>query len=320
MPVPSAQENRSFYSYILFVLITVLVLLKTDLVQSVIGLLTMLWGLLGFYRYIYLSSSQNKKIPKILTLPSRILFDLDQQHKKQIDLTIDRFLQTDVVMFFGGAVFLVLWGLYCSLNPLEIPLIQSYWEGKENILPHNNLAHYYPVLKQISYYCLVGVMIFIGLSYSHNSILFEKLNFIFLPIIGLTLIYILYFLPRSIVSGYLGFSHFNGIGWGQFDVFWQLNADNISQLKGANSGFLRRYIETGIIGAYAPYFIFLPVLFKFLKHYTHWANFVFIGLLVLLGVIDIFWVWHPYIHALQLFILSYVVCFWGALGLIKRKA
>ena len=64
------------------------------------GLISILWGFFGFYRYLYLSAAQNIKIPKILTLPSRILFDITQQQKTNINYTIQRLYQKDIIVMF----------------------------------------------------------------------------------------------------------------------------------------------------------------------------------------------------------------------------
>ena len=45
----------------------------------------MLWGCFGLLRFIYLNDTPTKKLPKILNLPSRILFGINQEKEAYIN-------------------------------------------------------------------------------------------------------------------------------------------------------------------------------------------------------------------------------------------
>ena len=134
--------------YIFFCSVTALLLLSPTDIS--LGLLSMIWGFFGLYRYRYLSSSKHKKFPEILTLPSRILFDLNEQQQNKIDLMIDRFLRIDVLTFFSGAILFILWGLYCSLYPADTPLVQSYWNEKKNVISISEVKNYYFMYSRVN--------------------------------------------------------------------------------------------------------------------------------------------------------------------------
>jgi len=306
----AVEERRGAIAYIVFLVIT-LVVYSSFLSDQALGVLALVWGFLGFYRYRYLSSSHNKKIPQILTLPSRILFDLDQQQRNKIDLIIDRFLKTDVLIFAICAFLFILWGVYTSLFPADVPLVQDYWEEKKNIIDVSNAQNYYLLLKSLSVYLMMGMIFFIGLSYSENVFFLKKINIYFLSLVLMGAIYIAYIFPLSSFSPYIDVSYLKGMGWGSFRVFEKLMLENQYQFS---SGFFKRYIELGIIGSIGFYIIFLPIFFQFVRVKICFQNMMCAIVLVFVMALDLYWISNSFIQSFQILILSYVICFWGHLG------
>ena len=308
MSLSPIKETQSAALYVFCVLLTsVLIAFK-----PLLGLLSILWGFLGFYRYLYLNSANNIKIPKVLTLPSRILFDLTQDQKQAIDSTIQRLLQKDIIAFFLFTLVFIMWGIYCSLQPLELALFQSFWEDKKDFIPSILPTNHYAILEKISYSLIMILIVFIGLTYyiPHYLIRYPPTKFLWallLPLIAL-LIYIFINLPYSAALLQMNFSHFKGIGWGKFEAFQFLSNEN-ADITDTQSGFFKRYIETGLVGALGLYIIFIPIILtlvrNFVKHSRTPHALSALILLITMAILDFFWLAHPFILSAQMLVLAY---------------
>ena len=303
MSLSHIKETQSAMLYVFCVLLTAILIAFKPLW----GWVAILWGFLGFYRYLYLNSSNHIKIPKALTLPSRILFDLTQKQKHNIDSTIERLLQKDIIVTFICAAAYIVWGLYNSFHPLELELFKSFWLDKQqykqdvalSVTPINN----YAILEKISYYLTIMLIVFIGLTYSPQK---KYLSALLLPLTALVA-YVAIILPASTSLLEMNFTHFKGIGWGQYDSFKFLSAEASTGKANNNlySGFFKRYIETGLMGALGLYIIFMPIAFTLLKYIKKLQALVACILLVLITCLDIFWHSHPLILSVQVLILAY---------------
>ena len=92
----SLSERRGILYFFFLLVITAFIFFKNESNLSLLGGMTILWGLFGFYRYLYFSGYDNQKIPTILTLPSRILFGFHQQRENNIERILERFLQKEI--------------------------------------------------------------------------------------------------------------------------------------------------------------------------------------------------------------------------------
>ena len=92
----SLSERRGILYFFFLLVITAFIFFQNENSFSLLGGVTILWGLFGFYRYLYLGGYDNQKIPTILTLPSRILFGFHQQRENNIGRILERFLQKEI--------------------------------------------------------------------------------------------------------------------------------------------------------------------------------------------------------------------------------
>ncbi len=307
------KEKLGVTFFLSLVFFTAFFLFKENLSEKYLGAITVLWSLFGFYRYSYLNGLSNIKLPKILTLPSRILFGLNRAKESQISNSIDGLLNINILLFFIFGLLFIFWGLYCTFYPSEISLIQLYWEGKKEVLQNINIEHqsYFIILKKISYYFIIILMVFIGVTYSNQKYFQGYFKLFFIPFFIVMIFSIIFFNSFFSISTYFDFSYLKGIGWGQFDIFKKLSPYEHTDL---NSGFLKRYIETGLVGAYGLYIVFLPILLMVIKRafaQEHRLHFTFIIILLLFSfALDFFWLWHPLIGSFQFLILAYMACSW----------
>ncbi len=316
MPSFFIKEKLGFITFFILALLTSILLFM----DCGIGLLSFLWGGFGFYRYYFLSVPEYTKLPKALSLPSRILFGLKQENKKYINKSIERLLDLNLILFFFFGMLFVLWGLYCTLYPSEISLIQSYWAGKEDIFKITNLEsqNYFIILNYFSYYFIVSLMILIGTTYTQENFLSSRFHFLIFCFFILIGIVIISFNSPISIDSYFNFSYLKGIGWGKFGVFITLLPEQDLKLE---SGFLRRYVETGLVGAYGLYVVFLPILLVLVRRASQWQyKFMIIMTLLLLFALDFFCLWHSVISSFQVFVLAYIASFWVNAGQNKIKS
>lgn len=164
------QEQRSLLSFVALTLITSFIFILNLNTNIYMGFLAAVWGFFGFYRYIYFHENFNLTLPAVLTLPSRILFGLHEQKERQVKNSINRFLQKDVLIFFILSV------IYMVHIILKMPDI-------------------FTVLQNITPIFLMGLIIFIGLSYNQNLNILNILKITFLPFIIILSGFIIFFLP-----------------------------------------------------------------------------------------------------------------------------
>lgn len=308
------KEKLGVIFFLSLVFLNALFLSQDNLSEKYLGVLTFLWGVFGLYRYNELRQLLTVKIPDILTLPSRILFGLNQGIKSPVNKALEGFFDIHILLFFAFSLLFISWGLYCTFYPLEISLIQSYWADKQEILQNFNIdpQNYFIILEKISYYFIITLTIFIGVTYSYQKFLQKYFKLFFLAFIFLMAVFIIFFNPLFSIHIYFDFSYWKGIGWGQFDVFKKISLYDHTDL---NSGFLRRYIETGLVGAYGLYMVFLPLFWVVVKqafvvprHYVHFA--MMAVLLLMSFILDFFWLWHSVIGSFQFLTVTYIACSW----------
>lgn len=314
MPLPLSEE-KFFYSYISLIFLTFFCLLANLLDGIFLGFITILWGLLGFYRYIFLTDNNYKNIPNILTLPSRILFGLNQEKEKNINLIFLRFHSFDIFFFFFGVLFFFVWMIYCSLYPAEISIMADFLKDNHSVLSMVNHDYFqmHIILRKISILFLVLLIIFNALTFFKADVIQKRFQIVYLPLIFMMFLYIILSVPFSSAFSEMDYTYLKGMGWGQFFIFEALLQGKIQTI---DSYFLRRYVEGGQVAAYGLYCLTLPLLWAFMRDISvtkHYMKFILAALcIVLLGALDILWAPHNAVLGLQLILLSYLAYMWGA--------
>ncbi len=310
MSIALLSERRGVLYFFLLLLITVFIFFQNHHNFSFLGGITIFWGLFGFYRYLYLSGYDNKKIPTILTLPSRILFGFYQQRENNIELILERFLQKNTSTALLLTMMLMGWGVYCFFDPIEISAVQNFWLEKQKILEEDITLQrdYLSLLKVFSIFFIFILVGFVGFSFLQTPLFFKVINVFIIPFSAVLFIYIALTTSWVEIDVYRGFSSLKGMGWGQFEVFQALVHDS---LMSEHTFFSKRYIETGLIGACGPYVVFAFLFingFKILQSNMP-RLFVWMMGIIAIFVLDFVLIEHAMTLSNQLFLFIFIICY-----------
>lgn len=255
--MPSVLEKRNFFIFIMIaVLITVLFFIQGNhqIILSVSGLVL---GFLGLFRLIYLIEEKMKNIPSILTLPARLLFGLDKSEEAYKEKIIKRFQFKEIIIWFLIGFFYVLWALYCSFREVSFEQITTLFQKDLPFISAFSYLNSYNVLLSLISICIFGITIFLSVSYTQNQKLIKN-AVLFLFFIFFSMAFV-QFLQADFVNSLppLYTALTQGIGWGKADLIFTYRPDIAVYPP---TELFKRYIETGLIGAFLFYASFLPIL------------------------------------------------------------
>lgn len=311
-------EKRSFVGFLLLLFITIAVLTLNGS-PSLLGILGAVWGIIGFLRVVDITHTQYDSFPKFLSLPSQLLFGLEKQKEQDKKLILKRFERLDCVLWFAGSIFFVVWAVYCSLFPAEISIIKTLQLKQELLvdLPIKGSSDVYVIIMSLASYGVVGIAIFMALSYAQTGAAVRWTSFSLFPLFLVGTALALHFLPVSNPALFPDMAVFKGGGFGKAFVVGLLEPNVINNSR---TGLMIRFIETGWVGAYGAYILFLPAVFMLVKALFN-AEVLksVIGLLslFLVAFLDIFWISIPIISSLGLAGLTIAALCWGAVGARK---
>lgn len=305
------RQRKSLIYYMALLILSLFVFSSQIYLEQFIGALTIIWGVYIILRFSHLYDNNDQPFPKILSLPSRILFGYHQLTRKNANSIIDNFMRQDFLICLFLSILFLIWGLYCSVNPAKISLIETFWQDKKQFLssPIELKIYTYHIINNLSYFLMIILVAIASISHAQNKNVFKLF---ILPLILAISLWIIIFSPLLSLHDYSEFSYLKGIGWGQLEVF-QLLAPN--SFEEVNSGFTHRYIETGLIGAYGFYIIFLPLIFHYvtqlLRGNHKLDNALALIIVILAFFIDFIFQWNAWMPALQLLTLAYLASVWA---------
>ena len=149
-----SSEKKTFFFYMLCVVLTPFIFVHINHGYILCG-----WGIFGLYRFIYLNDSISQKIPKILNLPSRILFGFNQEKKIYVEKIMHAYQSKYFLGFVLMALIFFLWFGFSYYTAFSaVPMDATSHVQKE-------LVHYTYVSKLIQAltFLLAAIM---GISFS----------------------------------------------------------------------------------------------------------------------------------------------------------
>lgn len=309
------DENRSFIYFLILITATAFIFLFENLYDKTIGILGIIWGIYGFFRLIHLTAPAIDP-PYILSLPAQLLFGLAKKQEEKILLIVKRLSQPDVILWFGGALVFIVLAIAFSIFPSEITVIKALQQEQETLLdfPLGGKADFYLMMKGVSAYTVLGLIVLSALSYSQSTQNIRWSLLFLLPVFlsGAALHFILSPLADPVLWPDL--SIMRGGGFGQSDVMHVLVPDVMNK---SGTGLMARFTEFGMLGAYGPYMIFIPAVIVMTEALFNRACGLLkpaIGLLcfAVLMLVDMFWVAAPMAQALQVIGFALASLCWGA--------
>ena len=285
------------------------------------GLMGMLWGTYGFFRLAYLSQNPLEPYPVILNLPAKILFGLSQKQEEQRQLSLRRLEKFDFMLWCLAAFLFVGWVLYCSFFPAEISIIKTVITKQEMLLdvPIQSAGQTFSILKTLSLYGIVGCSIAMATSFAANEDSVKSALYSLFPAFIAGVVFIFFFMPIANPAIFPNFMLPKGGGLGAAQIMAALSPEIVVS---SQTAMMERMIETGWIGGYGLYALFLPVFLMFLKALVIDRQVLIpaIGLttLAMTFLLDSFWLSSPVIQGLSLLGLGVVALSWGIAGLSPR--
>ncbi len=310
------DERKSFLIFIVLVLFTALIVTLGQESYSALGPMGVLWGAFGFFRLIHLSASQYKNLPKILSLPSQILFGLAKKQEERISLTLKRLGRFDVVFWVFGSVAFVLLALFFSFSPSEISVVKTLHLKQEVLVdfPIQNKTNLFAMMEGLSFYGIAGIIIYSALSFSQSHTNIRWAIYSIIPVFFVVSVFVLMFSSVAYPTLWPALGVLAGGGLGQAHIMDLLLP---KMMQGSGTGLLRRFSELGMIGAYGVYVLFLPAFITLMRtFFNRRRTFLkpLIGLLcfVFLAMLDIFWISAPIIHSVMIIGVMLSSLCWGA--------
>ena len=304
------DERRSFLFFLIFILVTAFFFAFLSGSSVSVGLFGILWGVFGFFRLLYLTPNQFTAFPKILSLPSRILFGMGQQEEKLKDSILKRLVQPDILFWLGGSVVFICWAMFCSFYPAEITMVQTLRLKQEVLVdfPIKAIINPYAIMLSLSLYGIIGVIIYSAFSYSHSQMAVRWACYSLLSVFLLGTILTILFAPMALPVLPVNIQTFKGGGLGQANMMGK-----------SGTGLVKRFTELGSVGAYGVYVIFIPALIIAFRTFfqlkrTSLTALICLIILIMLAVLDVFWIASPLIDGLTVLGMSLAALCWGNLG------
>jgi len=312
------DERKSFLIFLFCVVATSSFIALEQGSSFVLGLLGVFWGLFGFFRLVYLTANEQAAYPKILSLPSQLLFGLAQEKQEKILHILRRLGRKDIILWIAGALMFVVWVLICSFYPSNITIVETLRLKQETVInfPVLNSFDPYLLMKGLSFYGIAGIIIFSSLTFSlsHTNLRWSK--YMVLPVLSLAAILIFIFAPKAESFMWVDSASLKGGGVGQSLLMKQLAPQMMDSF---GTGLMQRFTELGAVGAYGIYLLFIPSAIRMLRTLINPKRRMMnpiIGILclILLLALDLYWISSAITHALSLLCLCLMALCWGAAG------
>ncbi len=312
------EERRSYLLFLGLLLVTVLFIFSFPSTVLTYALAAIMWGLLGFVRLSYFLQNSLKPFPKILDLPSTILFGLSKEDQEAKEFVIKRLDGVDFVFWTFCGVGLMAWMIYCSFYPSAFSINGPNKINFDHVASSHSLPiNYYYLALSLAQYGLMGIVVFLSFTYSHSRTLI-KWTFgsivpaYFLAAIGSFLVFKwalpVYFPPLDAAKG---------MGLGTTAGMASMMTET---MRTHDTALFRRYLELGWVGAYGLYVLFVPAFFLLMRNIAHQDRTTirpFIGLCIVLTLflLDVLMTeGFAFLYGVKLLGMSCFALCWGAAG------
>ena len=276
------EERRSYLLFLGLLLLTVLFIFAFPSAVLTYAFAAIIWGLLGFVRLSYFLQNNLKPFPKILDLPSTILFGLSKEDQEAKEFVIKRLDGMDFVFWTICGVGLMAWMIYCSFHPAALSINGKNTMVFEHVASHSLPINYYDLALSLTQYGLIGIIVFLSFTYSHSRTLIKWTFYSIVPVYFLAVIssFILF---KGALPGYFPpLDSAKGMGLGAAAGKASMMTE---AMRTHDTALFRRYIELGWVGAYGLYVLFLPACFLLVRNIAHRTRATirpFIGIVIVL--------------------------------------
>jgi hypothetical protein len=311
------------YAYSFFVLSALFLAFVIFIPNAVIelGFLLLLTSFVTFSRFIFLIRRNKQK--NVESLPDQIITSFDKEADNQKNNILKRLISADYILWVTGIVVGVLWLGFCTANPNEINAIKTlHFEFSQFFYEHYNQQELMdPSLMGKMQPFVALILTFFLLCSLHWSLsasrFFIRLNMIiFLPAFFMGLVVLVFTVGRVFLFQWPDAHFLIGGGIGVSKVLFLLHPNMAAD---SASFFMARFLETGFIGAYGVYLLFMPALSVFFHVITvrrrrkmlAWVGIITVGLLLMM---DMFWLYSAYGKAVMVMGWFVVLACWGHSG------
>jgi hypothetical protein len=260
MTFVSANEQASFYLFILSTGLTALLLSYGAGIEKLSAYLAIYWGLFALHRLFFLSHLKQTATNPNKSVSLQILFGLGVREKEAKKATIWRMAQPDVVIYLVLAFLLGGWFIYNHFNPSPITFPNGFQSILKDLTPDAAL-HY-----KFAHYALPGILIFllgvISLTFRGSILVNQTVIIGWISLISAGFLFLLWHSGLIEIFYLPDMGTLKGGGVQAMEWAGILSPDMGDGLK---TSFYLRYTGFGSIGALAPYLLLFPMLFTLLR-------------------------------------------------------
>ena len=312
------NEKRDFLLFLMMIYISAIMLAYGVQLTLFYGILGMFWGIYGFFRLAYVSQNSQNPLPSYLSLPAKLLFGLGKIQEEKRQASFERLEKVDFIFWCLGAFSFVAWALYCSYFPAEISIVRKVIMQQEVLLnvPLQASGRTDGIIKTLSLYGMMGTIIFTAVSFAPSEKEIKSALYGLFPVFVIGIIWAFIFMPIANPVLFPSMALPKGGGIGVADIIAILSPETTATSK---TGMMGRMLESGWVGGYGLYALFVIPVIYLLKAIIIDRRVVIpmMGLLALLLtlMLDLFWISYPVITGLIFIGLSIFALSWGLSGL-----
>ncbi|NCO03896.1 MAG: hypothetical protein GW903_06865 [Alphaproteobacteria bacterium] len=289
--------------------------LLLSLFLSITGFLVLL-RFLGLYARL-----QNKGATP--SLPQKLLKGLNEERAQQNRAVIKRISEPDFIIWSAFVMLSLIWLFICTLYPAPMGAIKTihfeFISFLNDFYAHQGVQEpsITMKLKAPFFIALAGILVtFLIFSFSDSRSFVRFSYIVLLPLFFILLGF------TALTSGLISFFVWpDAQFWkgGGVDTARKIFLLHSNVAFDSGSFFLARFIETGFIGAYLFYLLIFPALCVFFHILTVRRRrvvpaFIGMGVTTILIVVDLFWIYTPFVNAI--FVSGWVIiaCSWAQSG------
>lgn len=308
------HDHKSFFVFLLLVLSTALIFYIYPNNITLSGFLGVGWGLFGFYRFLYLMAAgdDNQQVQQF-SLPQILASSIRQKEQKKGKYVLHTLSRLDVIFWFGLAALFVLWMIFQTYSPFDIPTIGDFEGQQEAIVGQLDLTRYrlYHMITGVSGYSILALILFSSLSYGYSPTCRLRGRLVLFPLLAVMILVVHaqgqiadpIFWPVS--------KEFFGGGFGAADTMALLSPDLINK---SGTPIILRFIEGGSAAAYGIILVFAPIIYALIRGVMRARLRCAVGLLLfsLLLFLDTNYLASPLTHSAVVVLFVLLGLSWGA--------
>lgn len=314
-------EKLQHIIYLILVFITLIALSAGPFQSHIIGLIVVFFSLFTLFRLISLYVLTVKK--EQASLPKKLLTTFDSDQEKQNGFLKKRISAPDLSIWLGFVVLFVVWIIICTLFPSELKAIKTvhlefseflgnFYQGEQDYKTGLLIT----ILPIALLFFLLVLSTFTSFSFADSKRFIRKVYIAFIPVFAILMVF------TALTSGLVGLfiwpdaQFWKGGGIDTARKIFLLHSDIALD---SGSFFLARFIETGFIGSYLFYLIIFPAMVCFFQVLTVKRRRVVtatvgFSVIALMIMVDLFWIYTPFVNALFFAGWIIVACSWAQCG------